>query len=145
MSRVSQTVSRVSQTVSQILVSAFDVTLYAIYLYLWENIICKLYYQQISFLIAKFTPSGENLAINKVTWYVNKSSLFCLVPSDTFCLLYQGQPMLFIFIHWKNRVTNQKEIPCYRVYKIINNASIITISKRPKRLIRMCHIYFLLF
>lgn len=75
-----------------------------------------------------FYPTGGSFAINRVTWYVNESFPICLIPLYTYLLLYQGPPILFMFVHWKDRVRNQNEIHCYIVYKIIDNVSIITIN-----------------
>lgn len=76
-----------------------------------------------------FPLTGKNLAINKVTWFVNESCLICLVSTYSNRLLYQGPPVLFILVHWKVRVTNQNEIQRYRLCKIIHKSSINTIKK----------------
>lgn len=58
-----------------------------------------------------------------------KGVIYVVSLKNTYRLLYLGPPVLFIFIYWKDRITNQNEIHCYRAYKIIDNASIITIKK----------------
>lgn len=47
-----------------------------------------------------------------------------LVPSYTYSLLYPGPLILFICIYWKD----PNEIRFYRVYKITDNTTIITIN-----------------
>lgn len=49
--------------------------------------------------------------------------------SYTFRIFHQGPTILFIFIHWKYKFTNQNEIHCYRVCIIIDNVSTLTLKK----------------
>lgn len=74
-----------------------------------------------NFWLLKIPTAGENKAVNKVAWYVNESCsiyLSSIVPRST---------------HVRTRVTNQNEIHCHRVYKIISDTSIITIEIRFKK------------
>lgn len=63
-----------------------------------------------------------------------KGVIYVVSLKNTYHLLYLGPPILFIFIYWKDRITNQNEIHCYRAYTIIDNASIITIKKKQFKL-----------
>lgn len=89
-----------------------------------NSIICKLSSHQVSFLIANYSPTGKNLAINKEMCYVNECCpLVRLIYLYAYRLLCQGPPSVFIVIHWMDRSQNRKKIRyLYRVYKIIDNA-----------------------
>lgn len=78
-------------------------------------------------MIAEFPSIAKNLAINEVTGYVIESYPNWLIHSHTYRLLHQSPHILFILINEKQRVTNQNEIHCYMVYKIVGIASTITI------------------
>lgn len=90
--------------------NVFDVTLYANILF-----VCCIF-SACYFWLLGFPSTGEVLAINNVTWYVNESCQICFLHKHI-PFLYQDTPVLFYLLNWNDRVANEKDI--YRVYKII--------------------------
>lgn len=73
-------------------------------------LIRKLGNQLISFLITKFPSTGLNLAISKVTWYVDEFYPISLINSFLqISFIVPKSTNIFIFIHCKNKVTNHNE------------------------------------
>lgn len=92
-------------------------------------LIRKLGNQLILFLITKYPSTCVNLAISKVTWYVDEFYPISLINAFLqISFIVPKSTHIFIFIHCKNKVTNHNEIHFYRVYKIFGNTSIITIK-----------------